>query len=780
MRLIIALFLIGYQQATAQQITISGYAVDAGTGETLAGVVVRQGNTTNAVVTNRYGFFSIQVASPAILQGSYIGYEVREIAVGSRRDTVATLLLFEKVAELETVTIRADRETTLNEPLGMISIPVSQLKRVPALFGETDILKALALTPGVSTGNEGTTGLLVRGGGADQNLILLDNATVYNTAHLFGFVSAFNPDAIKRVDLYKGSFPARYGGRLSSVVDIALKEGNANHTVKEISVGLISSRLLLEGPIKRNNSSYMVAGRSSYFSLFTLPLLISQQISRSGPYANYWLYDITAKANWKLSNGRHLYTSLYRSHDSWVATERTGDDRTAFRLNWGNTIVATRYTHSLTPRVFWESIATYTNYQYGMETETEVREKKRWQTQQQIAVRSDIQDFTAKTSLDWFVKPGLKVQTGIEAIRHRFRPTQVQTTYAIPPDTVAAINRPVFSTEIAAYTEVEKQWWHTIKAIAGVRVVRYGVQQRAYPSVEPRLSVQALVLPTLTLKADYSQMRQFIHLLSSNSVGLPNDLWVPATASVPPQTARQLSAGISCRPANKLLTVSLEVYKKWSSGLIDYPTGTNFLTGFTRSWESVVVRDGIGRSSGLEVLIQKNTGSLTGWLSYTLARHERRFAAIDNGAWYAAPFDRRHVFAVTGQYPVSNRVRLAATWQFQTGQPTTLPVAQYPNFTGERTAVPLFIYAERNNFRMPAYHRLDVGLTVARTTRKKRTAEWAVGVYNAYNRANPFYLDFKQRSTYNLATLTVTGFSSELVRQGVFPVLPYLSYHLSY
>lgn len=715
------------------------------------------------------------------MQCSYVGYETTLIELPNKRDTTLLIRLVEATNELKQVTINGRRESVLTQPIGQISIPIAQLKSVPALFGEADIIKALALTPGVTVGNEGTTGLLVRGGSADQNLILLDNATVYNAAHLFGFVSSFNPDAIKSVDLYKASFPARYGGRLSSVVDISMKEGNTKRSVKEASVGLVSSRLLLEGPLryKDQKASYMLSIRSSYFSLFTLPMLINQRINGQGNYANYWLYDINAKVNKEVGRGRHLYLSLYNGHDIWTANERISTNLSGFGLGWGNTTFSTRYTHILSQKLFLQLAGTYSHYQYGIKTESKVKANNRWETNNFLSVSSRVQDITGKIGIEWYANKHQKIQFGAEVIRHRFNPTQVKTTSVINPDTLAVINRSVFSTEFAAYAESEANFSRWLTVRMGLRIVHYAVQQKTYPSFEPRLNAQLTLSPRLVVKADYSQMRQFIHLLSNNSVGLPNDIWVPATARTPPQAARQLSVGIGYQSARGNVDCSVDVYKKWTTGLIDYPTGTGFLTAFNRSWESLIERNGTGLSQGVELMIHKKSGRLKGWTAYTLSKHQRRFSAIDGGQWYAAPFDRRHVFSTTGQYALTDRISLAATWQFQSGQPTTLAVAQYPNATLEATAYPLLVYAERNNFRMPSFHRLDLGATFTHQTRKRRSAQWVVGVYNAYNRANPFYLDFKQRLQFDLS-YNVVGFSSELVRQGVFPVLPYVSYSLTY
>lgn len=778
--LILMLFLVS-QVSVAQRVTLSGYVTDKMSGEALMGTTVFDTRQSAGVATNRFGYYTLTVTKPTKVWFSYVGYQTVTVDVVAARDTVVPVRLVPGVSQLAAVSVSAVAENAIiNQPLGLVTIPISQLKAVPALLGETDIIKALALTPGVTVGNEGTTGLQVRGGTPDQNLIILDDATVYNVSHLFGFVSTFNPDAIRSVDLYKAGFPARFGGRLSSIVDITMKEGNNQRRRSEASLGLVSSRLLLEGPLSdslRGRSSYFVSARSSYFTLFLLPTLIAFQTSPRGQYANYWLYDVNAKANHQFRDGSRLLVSLYNGNDVWAAQEGSRTDRSAFKLNWGNTTASLRYTKALLKNLFLRSTATFSRYHYGLETQARTRQNNEWATVQRFNATSTIRDLTTKIALEWNPRPSHRVQTGVELIGHRFQPTRIATTYAINPDSLARINARVAATELATYVEDEFTPARWLRSNVGVRAVSYRLANQTYSYAEPRLSLNLLPTHRLSVKLAYSRMHQFVHLLSSNSIGLPNDVWVPATRSVPPQASDQLSAGLAYSFPSQGVSVTLEGYHKKSTGLIDYQTGSNFLTSFNRQWETTVERDGIGESRGLEVLVLKTQGRLTGWVGYTLARHRRRFDRIDQNRWFDATFDRRHVFSLTGQYVISQRINASATWIYQSGQPTTVPIALQENISQEATAYPLLIYGDRNNFRMPAYHRLDVGVTIRHTTRRSREAQWSFGVYNAYNRINSFYLDF-DKGVLRTANGHEIGVDYKVVRQAVFPVLPYVSYTL--
>lgn len=758
--------------------TLSGYVTDGKTGEALIGATVYETRSRTGAATNRYGFYSLPLnGSDAQLTVSFLGYEPATVGFAVSKDTILNIRLEQSSQALKEVSVTG-KATQRETPLGLVNIPVARLKSIPVLMGEPDIIKALSLTPGVSIGNEGTSNLLVRGGTPDQNLILLDEATVYNVSHLFGLVSVFNPDAIKNVDLYKAGFPARFGGRLSSVLDITMKEGNNQEKKGEWSIGLLSSRFNLEGPLSsklKGRTSYMVSARAFYLGVFTLPNYIAFKLRKESRFFTYWMYDANFKINHKFKNGGQFFLSFYNGNDFFRSGDGQSDQRSTFGLTWGNTTATARYVRPLTPKLFFKSALTYTRYRYGINIENfavvdgrEVRDNFLYST-------PSIRDWTLKTSMDWFPNTNHQVKAGFEGILHQYRPTNIETSFAVNPDTLRKINTPVPATEMAVFVEDYIRIAPWLKTNLGFRGVVFNVPDATYFSPEPRLTANVLLPGGFAVKGAYSQMRQFIHLLINNGIGLPNDIWVPATRQVPPQQSRQVALGITKTLPKANLELSLEAYHKTMTNLIDYKEGVNYLTNF-RPWEETVERNGIGEAYGLELFVNRTQGRFTGWLAYTLAWNTRRFAAINNGKQYTAPFDRRHNIALTGVYQLSPKISVSANWIFQSGSPVTVPVAVRQDF--ER-GFPVFIYGERNNFRMPAYHRLDVAFTFRHETRKGKQATWAVGVYNLYNRVNPFYVDVQRRLIWqNQADFggPITGSDNWLRMGGFLPVLPFVTY----
>lgn len=762
----------------SQNATLSGYITDAKTGEALIGATIYETGSGIGTATNRYGFYSLPVQEANVqIVFSFIGYQADTVGFVFSKDTVLNRRLKPEIQSLREVQVTgktSQRET----PLGLVNIPIARLKSIPVLMGEPDIIKALSLTPGVSIGNEGTSNMLVRGGTPDQNLILLDEATVYNVSHLFGLVSVFNPDAIKNVDLYKAGFPARFGGRLSSVLDITMKEGNNQEKKGEWSIGLLSSRFNLEGPLSnklKGRTSYMVSARAFYLGIFTLPSYIAYRARKGDYFATYWMYDLNFKVNHKFKDGGQAFLSFYNGTDFYRAGDASSNQRSTFGLAWGNTTATARYVRSFTPKLFFKSALTYTRYRYGINLENfavvdnrEVRDNFLYST-------PSIRDWTLKTSMDWFPNANHQVKAGFEGILHQYRPSNIETAFEINPDTLRKINTPVPATEMAVFVEDDVRIAPWLKANVGFRGVVFNVRDATYFSPEPRLTFNVLLPNDFAIKGAYSQVRQFIHLLINNGIGLPNDIWVPATRQVPPQFSRQVALGITKTLTRQNLELSVEAYHKTMTNLIDYKEGVNYLTNF-RPWEETVEKNGIGEAYGLELFVNRTQGRFTGWLAYTLAWNTRRFAAINNGNQYPAPFDRRHNIALTGAYRLSSKVSVSANWIFQSGSPVTVPVAVRQDF--ER-GFPVFIYGERNNFRMPAYHRLDMAFTFKHTTRKGKQATWALGVYNLYNRINPFYVDVQRRLIWQNQTNfsgPITGSDNWLRMGGFLPVLPYFSY----
>lgn len=773
--LLFSLGLFATSQGQTPSTIYNGYVKDSLSGEVLIGANVFTGNV--GTTTNKYGFFSLSLPTASKrIYVSFVGYKTAQIELNPQKPLLQVLLT---PIDLETVVVRNDAPVQ-QLPIGLTNISIERLKAVPMAFGEVDIMKALAFTPGVSVGNEGTSGLLVRGGTPDQNMILLDDAPLYNQAHLFGFISTFNADAIKKVDLYKGAFPARFGGRLSSVIDVTMKDGNAKQIKKELSIGMLSSRFLIERPLSRrenNKTSFMLSARSSYFTLFLLPTIISYNNGSSEGYFNYWLYDINAKITHRINSTKTLSWSVFRGHDYWYGWDGGQLERSKFKLDWGNTTSTLKYNQILNPKLFLNVMGIFTKYQYKTGFENYVANEGSNELINFFRVSSSVRDWILKTRFEYYPRANWQVYFGSETTVHRYNPSFTQTNFSVNEAVLAQANAAINANEQSFYVENDVQAHAKLRLNAGVRAVLFGVQGQVYRSLEPRLSVNYSPSNQFAIKMSYSQMNQFIHLLSSNTIGFPNDLWVPATQKVRPQFSEQISVGLSKNFADSPWQISVEAYTKSFRDLIDFKTGTDFLTEFDKSWESKIETNGIGKAQGLEVFINKTQGKLSGWVSYAYATNQRKFDNINSGQWFRANFDRRHTAALNVAYQISKRVSISGVWQYSSGQPATVPVAIVRN--PEFPQLDL-IYRDRNNFQMLDYHRLDLSFNFTKTNKKQRIRTWSWGVINAYNRRNPLFLTANIRTTPNPKGFDFIGigFNSQLQQVAFFPVLPYVSYSL--
>lgn len=766
----------------SQNVTLNGHVTDAKTGEAIIGANVRSDEkSSSGAVSNAYGYFILTLPSGnSRLTISCVGYESMVLDLHTTIDTTLNIHLSTASHELDEVLVEA-KSTLSQSSAGYLSIPVNRLKAVPILFGEADIVKALAMTPGVTTGNEGTTGLLVRGGTPDQNLILLDDAPVYNTAHLFGLVSIFNTDAVKNVEMYKGGFPARYGGRLSSIFDISMKEGNKVERKTERTIGLISSRMFWEGPLSLKDkhygkSSYLIAARTSYLTLFLL-----YKAGKSRNYFNYWLYDLNAKINYQVSPQSQVFLSLYHGNDFYSAGERSGDDRGRMGLSWGNTTVTTRFNRIVRPKLFLKSILSFSRYHYGISTKSFEKDGRKWEEKSFIKSSSIVNDLTNKTSIEWFPGSGHTFRAGVQASLYRYRPMSVKTSIALPSDSVSRMNSPIATNEVAAFIEYELSVGDWLKTNVGGRAVNMHVNSKNYGNLEPRAVINLVLPGDFALKGAYSRMNQYIHLLTGNSVGLPNDVWVPATGTIKPSFSEQYTVGVSKTVGNQV-EISIDAYDKSLSNLIDYSTNSSFLMSFNKSWQSLIEQNGVGRIRGIEVFINKTRGDFTGWIGYTLSRNERRFDKINQGTWYPSNFDRRHVISLVGSYtaPITNTT-FSASWVYQSGAPVTVPIAVHKEFDeGQEIYLgrPTFIYGARNGVRLPAYHRLDFSISFD----LKRRGRMTLGVYNLYNRVNPYYLTVNLQPTTRPTApfYAYTDFVGSVNKVGVLPFLPYFSHTVKF
>ncbi|WMN11381.1 carboxypeptidase-like regulatory domain-containing protein [Marivirga salinae] len=765
---LIAFFILG--SLSAQQITLSGFVEDKSSAERLVSATVQLLGTTQGVITNNFGYFSVKVKSneKTSLLISYTGFEPQQIDFSGQNDS--SLVISLSPITLQEVEVKASRPQH-GQQLGKLSPHVAKLQEAPAIMGEKDIIKSMALLPGITGGQEGTAALYVRGGSPDQNLFLLDDAVIFNPFHLFGLVSTFNGDAIKNVDIYKGNFPARYGGRLSSVIDMTMREGNRNETEGKLDVGIISSKGQIEGPVDDGCGSYFLSARSSYLNLLTLPFNIAYRLGTGDYRFNYWLYDINAKINYKFSDTDHIYLSLYNSNDTWQVGERSDRLTTAFNLNWGNTVASLRHNKKLRKGLFWKNTLSYSTYRYQSDISNiisiEDPEPGQEATEENSnEVGSSVSDSRLKTELFIPIYKWIDISAGLEAAYLGFKPFVSEVKNSSTDQT--SINRQVLGgQEVAAYMQTNFEWGKYWSMSTGFRYVNFFVEGANYQSPEYRFNINREGLKGWNWSLAYAKTSQFLHLLNANSVGLPNDVWLPSTQLIPPSRASQTSLGFSKSSKNRSITFSSEAYIRNMTSLIDYSRSSLLQLSPSLDWENELATNGMGFAYGFENMITLDYKNWDAWVSYTWARSERKFLEINEGDWYPSSFDKTHDLSVMVNYDLNASWKFNAVWNFQTGRPFTAPIAIIDGEWGD-----YMIYGDRNNARLPAFHRLDLGATYS-FEKKGRDRTWSFGVINAYNHINPnvfapelLYLD-EENSYTNYRGI------------GFIPVLPYVSFGMN-
>lgn len=788
--LIIAIsFALQTYSQTRENRTISGYVREAGSGELLIGVYIYLPELRAGTVTNNYGFYSLTFprTDSVILIFSYVGFTPEERRVGLRENCELNIELRSALI-LNEVTITADRSERLSESARMstLKLPVSQIKSVPSLLGEKDVLKVLQLMPGVQKGSEGASGLYVRGGGPDQNLIILDDAIVYNASHLFGFFSLFNGDALKSVELTKGGFPARYGGRLSSVLEMSMKEGNKEEWHGEGGVGLISSRITVEGPLEKNKSSILLSGRRTYADLIIYPILAATDQERTG----YYFYDFNAKVNYDFGRKNKLYLSGYFGKDKFYMKYKSDGYTENIGFLWGNSTATLRWNHLFSNKLFANASAVFSNYSFGIFDSYKVAsENKNYYAE----YFSGIRDFTLKYDLDFLPNPKHWIKAGGLAILHRFNPhayIEEDKPNQIHTRNVDYIN----GTEAGIYAEDTWQPFSFLKFNAGLRFSAFFAENEQYYYPEPRLSIAWRIRNDLALKGSYASMNQYIHMLTNTGISLPTDLWVPATDRVKPQHSSQTAFGIVKDFDKNSLSFSVEGYYKQMENVIGYKEGASFIelsepSDATSNWENKIT-EGRSWSYGVEFLLQKKAGRLNGWIGYTLSWTQMQFDSLNFGRKFYARYDRRHDISLVAMYKLNDRINLSGTWVYGTGNAVTLPLSEFQaephsftgitnvyyqgedNYYGLLYSTQVDEFGEKNNFRMKAYHRFDIGIQFRK---EKRWGEriWEISVYNAYNRLNPFfyYSDVKFENN------KMTG----MLRQvSLFPIIPSITYSFKF
>ncbi len=772
-----------YQLTFAQKYTISGYVQDMRSGEKIYSANVYDLRTKLGTTTNEYGFFSLTLNSDSVdLSVSFVGYSAFTTKIFLKSDIKLTIELDPSIQLAEVIIMdKKSDEMVKSTQMSMIEMPVTQIKALPVLLGEADVLKSLQLMPGVQSGSEGTSGLYVRGGGPDQNLILLDGVPVYNASHLFGFFSVFNTDAISSVKLIKGGFPARYGGRLSSVIDIRMKEGNMKEFHGEGSIGNVSSKFTFEGPIVKDKSSFIISARRTYIDVLAAPIVqaVNNSFGSGDKFrAGYYFYDANAKLNYKLSDNDRLYLSFYAGRDKaytksvqdYVYEDTTNIEKAEFALLWGNITGSMRWNHVFTKRLFANVTAVYSNYLFDTR-ETYTQKRGGVKTSESLFdYSSGINNIGGTIDFDYNPIPRHSIKFGGNYLYHTFKPGV--STYSMSENGSGIQqnfgNQNIYANEFYGYAEDSWDVSGLIKLNLGGHFSGFAVKDRFYKSFQPRVSLRVLINERLSLKAAYSHMNQYVHLLTNSTIGLPTDLWLPSTDSILPEKSRQAALGVAYNIDDNW-DLSVEGYYKSMDNLIEYKEGASFFQ-LSADWESKI-ETGKGYSYGAEILLRKNFGKLTGWLGYTLSWSWREFENINFGEPFPYKYDRRHDISIVAMYQLNDNIDFGMTWVYGTGNAVTLGVARYSSiFTNNNNgfyydyAPEIEYYNGRNSYRTPAYHRLDVS---ANFHKKKKWGErtWSVGLYNAYSRQNPFYLYFGYDNNKRV-----------LKQVSLFPIIPSVRY----
>ncbi len=762
---IIVLLLLLCNILNAQEkFTISGHIKDAATGEELIGATIFVKELMTGGITNVYGFYSVTIpAGEYTIEYSYIGYETQKIEIYLNQSTKKNVELLSTGISLQEVVVTAEvaDKNVKSTEMSVVKITPKEIKAVPVLFGEQDILKTLQLMPGVKSAGEGSSGFYVRGGGSDQNLILLDEAPVYNASHLMGFFSVFNSDAIKDMKLYKGNAPAEFGGRLSSVLDVKMNEGNSKRFSTSGGIGLISSRLTIESPIVKNKGSFIITGRRTYADLL-LKLSSDESLKNTVLY----FYDFNMKANYRLNQNNRIFLSGYFGND---VLDMDGD----MGFDWGNTTATFRWNHLFSDKLFLNSTIIYSKYKYmiGIMDDN---------------IYSSIQDYNLKEDFQYFLNTRNTLKFGFNSIYHTFSPGKLSSD--VNPSKNKEIDNK-YALENAAYISHSFDINPVLKINYGLRYSMFsyigagnvytyndeggiidttsyksGELIKNYGGFEPRFLVNYLLNEKSSVKFSYTRNRQYIHLITNFTSSSNIDIWQPSTNIVEPEIADQLALGYFRNLKQNKFETSVEIYYKNLQNQIDIKDGAEII--MNEKVESELVF-GNGYSYGIEFFLRKKVGKLTGWLSYTWSKTERQFDEINNGDFFPAVYDRTHDVSIVGIYNFTKRLSVSATWVYYTGNAVTYPVGRYE--IGNQI-VP--VYSDRNSQRMPDYHRLDIGLTLKNKKKRKFESSWNFSIYNVYARQNAYTISFRSKENSPMET--------EAVQMSLFSIVPSITYNFKF
>ncbi len=787
MRITLLLLWLSIAFTHAQNYTISGYIKDAQSGETLIGAALYVQEANTGVSTNEYGFYSLSLPpGDYTLEYSYLGFTADTITITLSENTTLDVELDEEVAQLTEVVVKSEagNRNITNVEMSTNKLSMETIKKMPSLLGEVEIIRSIQLLPGVSTVGEGASGFNVRGGSIDQNLSLLDEAPVYNVSHLFGFFSVFNPDAVKDVKLYKGSIPARFGGRLSSILDVRMKEGNNKRFEMNGGIGFIFSRLAIEAPIVKDKASFIVAGRRSYADVLAQPFLNEDF---AGSVLNF--YDLTLKANYNVSMRDRVFVSGYFGKDNFSF----GDD---FGFNWGNQTATLRWNHLFNTKLFSNVTAYYSNYDYELDFgQSSEGNSFDW--------NANIVNYSIKPEFTFYINPNNILRFGGQGIVYEFEPGNA---VGISEGEVRDISlRKKYAIESSAFIENELNIANQLTVNYGLRYSHFnyvgegrayefaeplalgfrrqpiGFEEfdqwesiQTYSNLEPRASLNYQFNDRSSVKASYSRTAQYLHLISNTTASTPLDVWTPSTNNIEPQTADQYAIGYFRNFKNNTYEASAEVYYKDMNNLVEYIDNADLILNEFLEGDLL---PGIGRAYGLELYGEKKEGRFTGWLAYTLSRTERQVAGINKGDWFPARFDQTHNLSIAAFYELNERWTFSANFVYNTGTPTTFHTMR---FEQQGYVIPHNPLETRNNVRLPDYHRLDVSATLnGKPDNPKRwKGQWVFSIYNLYNRRNPFDIFFRQTQ---MRTGPGQPIDTEAIRLAVIgSFIPSVSYNFEF
>jgi hypothetical protein len=786
-QIISILFLVFFytvSDASAQnKFTVSGYVRDASTGEDMMAANIFVKEVLKGTTTNGYGFYSITLPEGNYtFRFSFVGYEDQNISIELNADKTQNVSLKLASKEITEVVVTGEKtdENTKSTDMGKISFEVENIKTLPAFMGEVDIMKTIQLMPGVMSAGEGNSGFYVRGGGPDQNLILLDEAVVYNASHLFGFFSVFNADAVKNVELYKGSMPAQYGGRLASVVDVSMKEGNNQEFAVDGGIGLISSRLTIQGPIKKDTSSFIISGRRTYIDILMKPFV---KPTSSFYGSGYYFYDMNAKVNYKFSNKDRVFVSGYFGRDVFNYNNREAGFNV--EVPWGNATATVRWNHLFNNRLFMNVSAIFTDYNFAFGATQDEFEFK---------LTSGITDYNGK--VDFYYIPNVKhtMRFGAFYTWHNFVPSSATAKQGDVVFNTGDIVK-LYAHEAALYFNDDIDLNVRIRLSVGMRyslfnqvgpfsrfvkdptlntfsdTINYarGESVALYHGPEPRAAIRYLLDENSSIKASFTRNLQFIHLASLSSVSLPTDVWVPSTDRVKPQIGYQYSAGYFRNLMENKYETSLEVYYKTMQNQVEYREGAQPDDDVRNNVDNNFVF-GKGWSYGAELFFKKKTGKVNGWIGYTLSWTQRKFEDLNDGEVFYAKFDRRHDVSVAVIYEPNKKWNFGLVFVYATGNAITLPHSWY--LIQDEV---VYEYAPRNTIRMPAYHRMDLSVTYTASETKKFKNSFNFSIYNVYSRLNPYFLYVNEDGSPYDGTLTIRARQVSL-----FPILPSITWNFSF